>query len=164
MFVTGIMGMTKTNLNDQITKILELFEVQFNRVGFCPPHFMLINDTGQVAILEPSGFETEYDKDWAAWLTSRIATEWRSVAILFLNEAWVVKAKPGEAIDPDVRPSEHPDRMEVVNVSVETYSGNILYMWPIHREGGRAWLGERESFPNCTGRFADLLVSPAERN
>ena len=109
-------------------------------------------------------FETEDDQDWAAWLTSRIATECRSVAILFLNEAWVVKAKPGEAIDPDIPPSEHPDRIEVVNVIVETYFGNTLYMWPIHRQGSRASLGERESFPNCTGWFGDLLVNLTERN
>lgn len=87
------------------------------------------------------------------------------VGAVFVGEFWTSDRAPEDGA---VRPSEDPDRDEVVLVQTFTRSTGRTRWAPIVRTGGAradgpGKLGEWNILAYCGGRFADGLISPLEQ-
>jgi hypothetical protein len=87
-----------------------------------------------------------------------------SVGILFAHEAWMVTATPGESVDTSVAPSAHPQRQEVVLLSLQHQSGSAMWQAPVLRnmpDDGHPSLGAFTEIPlhgrKGEGQFWNLL-------
>ncbi len=94
----------------------------------------------------------------------QLAARSDSVGILFAHEAWLVTATPGGAIDLSVAPSAHPQRQEVVLLSLQHHGGSALWQAPILRnvpDDGHPSLGAFTEIPlhggKGEGQFWNLL-------
>lgn len=80
--------------------------------------------------------QSEQTKDFSALFARTIAQFIEATHSVFMTTAWMVQATKGEQLRGlDVPPSQHPDRIEVLQVVVETPNGAIAEMWRIQRDG-----------------------------
>jgi len=94
-----------------------------------------------------------------------------SVGILLAHEAWLILGTPNAPIDPSVAPSEHPDRQEVVLLTLQHHSGTALWQAPILRnspDDGHPALGAFQEIPlhglTGSGQLWNLLPQPFRYN
>jgi len=73
------------------------------------------------------------DKRYFIAAVKAAITTIKPVAVALLTEAWIVKRPVGSEIDRNIRPSEQPDREEVVMVQVETYKSAGMHIYDIIR-------------------------------
>ncbi|MCG3139118.1 MAG: hypothetical protein HJJLKODD_02996 [Phycisphaerae bacterium] len=155
--------LTATQLDRTIDNIVQSVVEQFQKLQSCHPHYFLVAYTGDAILYLPESLATEKLKDRTVRRVIEMARECSALAIVFATEAWMVQAKSGKRLDTSIQPSRHPDRVEILSVSVETFQGTTVHIWPILR-GKRVTLGTKQTFTQAKGRFCDLLVNPAERN
>lgn len=119
---------------------------------------------GNAAIL-PIGFfmETETSKELLAEVVLPVAIRKMEVQrLVFVTSAWAVSKEVGEM---DPRPSEDPDRYEIVIATEMTADGVVDDRWAyIDRDPfgvAPPQLGEFEQMPTAehSGRFVDPLVA-----
>jgi len=79
----------------------------------------------------------------------------RAAAVFISAEAWSAFERSGAP--PGPRPSDRPDRREVVLSQVETATFARTRVWPILRSGGSVRLGEMEEARPRGGRLTDVL-------
>lgn len=94
----------------------------------------------------------------------QLAAKSDSVGLLLAHEAWLVVTTPSASLDPSIMPSAHPDRQEVVLLTLQHHGGSALWQAPILRnmpDDGRPSLGPFEEIPlrgaSGTGQFWNLL-------
>lgn len=89
----------------------------------------------------------------------------KPVALAFLTEAWIVKRPVDSEIDNNIRPSQEPDKEEVVMVQIETYKNAAMYIYDIIRHtNGEISLeydedlgGDKLDKSKTQGTFSNLL-------
>lgn len=95
-------------------------------------------------------------------MVATLREEFRELGIerfAFMVEAWMVAAKPDADLSNLPRPSEHPDRQEVVHIlAMERGGGSRAVSIPILRKGRKASLGEATRSGDAGfGLFTTLL-------
>ena len=85
--------------------------------------------------------------------------------IAIVTEAWVRKVSKEEyeknsELHRAIPPSQSPDRIEIVLLSIETIYSQSLYIWDIIRDGDNIHIVRTDSFPmsgSADGRLTGLL-------
>jgi hypothetical protein len=125
---------------------------QFDHTGKMPTALICFSDSQTVNVL-PCLTDDEA-KDKFAELVTLLCTAVAAKAIAFVAESWTCK-------DFQARPSEHPDRQEVVMLSIEMRGHPAeVWMYPIIRSGTeKPKLGQPTfiSSAESGGRFTHLL-------
>lgn len=89
------------------------------------PQFILVDANGQGHALDPSdGMKPDMKHLVAQWITE-MAEEVNAVAIFFITEGWALKRSKEEGWQRDMSQhiSDHPDKIEVLMIQVETING-----------------------------------------
>ena len=89
----------------------------------------------------------------------------KPVAVALITEAWIVKRPLGSDINLNIRPSEQPDREEVVMVQIETYKSAGMHLYDIihHTNGEISLEYDKETSSDSIdksdtkGTFSNLL-------
>jgi hypothetical protein len=128
--------------------------------GSVPP--TVIADTpGGFVFCMPATLEDAAAKDRFAHLARLLAVAHGAFALATVAEAWVRVAKPGATIDTQIRPTDAPDRLEMVVVMLEDGDRHANRMLPIQRDAKEEFVGFGESrmveFGAAEGRFARLM-------
>lgn len=128
--------------------------------GSVPPTVIADTPEGFVFCM-PATLEDAAAKDRFAHLARLLALAHAANALATVAEAWVRVAKPGSSVDPEIRPSTAPDRLEMVVVMLEDGSRHANRMLPILRDKDGGFVGFGESrvveFGVAEGRFARLM-------
>jgi len=128
--------------------------------GSVPPTVIADTPEGFVFCM-PASLEDAAAKDRFAHLARLLAVAHGAFALATVAEAWVRVAKPGGPIDPNIRPTDAPDRREVVVVMLEDSDHHANRMLLIVRDdaGGFVRFGESRTveFAAAEGRFAQLM-------
>lgn len=107
-----------------------------------------------------SSMDSEEEKNEVSLLLQSTLAMTNADAIVFVSEAWMVRPSSKDPI-PSIMPSQHPDRYEVVMLSIEhRVVGAALYEAKIVRNGKKATLGEIGTFGfdgKSVGRFATFF-------
>ena len=83
-------------------------------------------------------------------------------AYIVIMKAWMVTGK-GKKIDPSIRPSQSPDRVNILMVSAITHKRKKMWSIPVENKHGRIEFGEEKVLDTKTkgestgGLFMDLL-------
>jgi len=84
-----------------------------------------------------------------------------ATAAVFIGEGWSTSAKKDQALDLSKRPSQCPDRQEVLMVMGETRYENCQKLLPIHRSESGKFMGfgdpHHVGTEKVKGRFAQFL-------
>lgn len=138
-----------------------------------PVLFLFKNDRVEPLAVALAVFDSPQGKDgfakWAADLSKQAGADW----LMFITEAWVVKAEKIEglpegeslkrATDEAYKHGEslesHPRREEIVHIMVQRAGDHALMMAPIIHENGKRRMGEIETIHQgeVKGRFSNLL-------
>jgi hypothetical protein len=111
----------------------------------------------------PAKMGTESDKDNFAKVVRLIAVGYKASAVAIIMESWIVVPKRrGQQLDMTVRPSESPDREEVVSIVAESSEGYATRFLFIQRDSFGKFCGFGTSLlpdlrEGIEGRFANLM-------
>jgi hypothetical protein len=128
-----------------------------------PTFFILVDRDGEwdrIALAVP--FFGDEVKDMVASALRYAAEQHDILMIVMVSEAWQMVVPNGMPL-PDVRPSQSPDRQEVLHLSFQSKCSRRLVTYAIERnESGIATLGERNEMDvdprdERLGRFDDLV-------
>jgi hypothetical protein len=117
-----------------------------------------------VAIPFGNGAFDDAGKDMFSGVLREAAKETEAVAVIVVTEAWsssLVADPSGPLLVP--RPSEDPNRREILNITVEHADGFVCCDAPIIRDGDAVRLGdftEDRDRGVSYGRFVNLLGKP----
>lgn len=103
--------------------------------------------------------EAGHEKDGLADIMMGMCMVHRAVGAVHANMSWMVSRSldEGPLKDDEPRPSEHPDRVEVVFLVHVTPDGSQAYRAEIFRADNKVSLGEWEDVQVRGGRFADAI-------
>ena len=112
--------------------------------------------------LVPHKYDSPALKDAVAMALRAIANATRAVTAVSVREAWVVTTTPDKnGKVPHITPSEHPDRQEMIMISVEKRGWTWMASIPITRINGvpdvSSDVPELVEWPEVKGRFTHLL-------
>jgi hypothetical protein len=131
----------------------------FNREKEMDTIFILVNDDFHVSL--PVIFNNTTEKDHASIRLRQLTAEAMPDYVIYVSEAWTVCV---EDEDKDIPPSEHPDRIEIVLVTIEFKTGEqFLCTANIKRDNDTVQLEEFQVKPNPrsnTGRFMNFYPTP----
>lgn len=145
------------SIHDKAKKIVE-------QTGGHPPILFLLRDSDAEAIDFSTYIE---DKDLMAVMIKAYQDQDDVDGSILLTEAWVLKIDTNseegkrleKSLEPQIMPSESPDREEVLFYMVETRGGDIAAQAPITREGKKTIVGDLQVInpegkdDRLTGRF-----------
>ena len=133
-------------------------------------HTLLIHGADGNAIYVPRNVDDEASKDLFVKRARLMCIANAADATVFVSEAWVRKAKDLNAgLDLNIRPSEAPDRQEMVILMGESRNGHCQKMLPIERSEDGKFIGFGEApemtFHEVQGRFAQFIppIAPDEQ-
>lgn len=115
----------------------------------CPVFSIFTEDHQHLIVQAP--YRNDEEKYASVHAVSDLARQNRAVLIAFTVEAWVA-TEPEGGYDPafSLRPSERPDRSEVVSVLLVDPDGPAwVYFFPITREGDKRTVGEPTRLDSC---------------
>ena len=143
----------------------EFAAFHFNEKGELAPMWLLDNGKDHIyCVLTP--FTGDDSKDNAVKVIKEIIKEKGIVRAAFMAEAWEVvvrKGQPEYDHPEDFRPSEHEDRREIIQLSVESKDGIMMGGYYILRpEHGKATLSPlkcEEMTNDYGGKFSGLFTS-----
>lgn len=164
---------------DIIDKLLEVGELHARKVllelkekELGPFYHLVAGETEEDAII-PCSFTNDFQKQLAFLAAQSIAKQIKAVAGMFVAESWVLVMKAEEAgtIDQMPRPSQHPDRIEVVMLVATTGREIRSRSLRIIRAGGKETgriidLISDETFSgeSISGRMIEGLIEPERLN
>ena len=166
-----------TTINDEdreaVKKLMEDAEIMahasMRQSGTISPTLFIHGAEGK-AVFSPDEFGDEVSKELFVQKARLVCVAHGANAAVFLTEAWVRRAKNlGDALDTSIRPSESPDREEMVVIMGETRQGHFQKMLPIERTADGRFMGFGASpelaFDNIQGRFAQFVppIVPDEK-
>jgi hypothetical protein len=126
--------MTKDEHIENLRVVQKMAREAFLKQGHHIPQIININKDGGWEIMVIADMENDEHKDMLAELMKQLV-EKGSQAVIFIGEAWTV-VQPNtdlkEALK--IRPSQHPDRIEVLMVQCSTSAGELITSAPIIRE------------------------------
>lgn len=164
------------NFSDDVTQIItESFKKD---KGVNPTVFalMLKNNTLGIGILAGLGqfFTSDQGKEMAARIIKEASKELKPVALAFASEAWISEKAFSDyqsVVDEDgnyregiIRPSEDPNRKEILMLNFETFDQECFHYFDIIRDGENVSLkksicseGWKPKKSEVKGRFMNLL-------
>ena len=134
--------------------------------GYLAPACMaLVQQEGKWGtILYPITMENEREKDFVSFVIHKLCEDFNVFGVVFVSEAWMLQCKDNKDMKKEIEKSgsigEHPDRIERLMISFESYSGNKMWTIDIERDEDNAWLGEENDMSNMQftkGRFTNFL-------
>jgi hypothetical protein len=128
--------------------------------GSVPP--TVIADTGEGYVFcMPTALADEAAKDRFAEVTRLFAIAQHARALVMIVEAWANLPDANGHLDTDTRPSQSPDRKEMVVMMLEDHSLNATSMLPILRDQGGRFTEFGDPGPllfgESVGRFSGLM-------
>jgi hypothetical protein len=154
---------TETQLDSLFARAAAHAEREMRTLGIAHPTFLATTPTGPF-FMSPSDLPDDESKDAFIDLIRLMCVAHSATAGVLALETWTLAAKPGQTLDPSVRPSLSPDRRELVVLlgesQLEPHRQQFL---PILRDnaGRFAGFGQTEALPPCPaeGRFSKLIPS-----
>lgn len=139
---------------------LKLIERIFNERKVVHPMVVIIKGNKRT-IIQPVEFHNDIHKDNLSQGVKDLVKKSNPDMVVYMAEAWAVFMPP-EEYNPKTtpRPSEHPDRAEIVVARIEFKTGEKYQCDArIIREHGKARLGRFKVLPggNDMGRFVDFF-------
>lgn len=129
------------------------------------------SQTGRPTALGTDPFCSPAAKSAFSIVIRQLAARSDSVGLLLAYEAWLVTGTPYTPVDTSIAPSAHPDRQEVVLLTLQHQGGSALWQAPILRnipDDGRPSLGAFVELPlqglTGAGQFWNLLPHPPQYN
>jgi hypothetical protein len=130
--------------------------------------FLTQNDKHEfVTVFAPQlgNIHSTQDKPYFVAAVKAAITTIKPVAVALITEAWIVKRPNLPNFDKNIRPSEEPDREEVVMVQIETFKSNAMYIYDIIRhtdntielEYDEEMSSDSIDKTNVDGTFSNLL-------
>jgi hypothetical protein len=107
------------DLHKTIEQFSGLVDELFNKIGYVQPTYFVYHNGDWQHVPTP----WEYPKEVVAMAMRKLLQTTRAEAYVFMDEAWVVEAKE---VNLDVAPSEHPDRREIVVITAEDETSQLL--------------------------------------
>ena len=159
------------DFKDQIHHMVkEMFE---SNGGINPVVFALCKPEKEgeqlvVTVLEGMAplFNSDINKEIAAGLIRKTMTKLKPLAIAFVTEAWVIVANKDELSNEEfekmksggIKPSEHPDRKEVLFITTETHNRENIMSWDITEENDKRVLS-KEPFSSEMGNWSEKKMT-----
>jgi len=142
---------TLTNAQQHIESLVQDLR---GEADFMP--FLITRRGGQEFYFGLAAMADETKNDIADLMGAAVTVTQPDEAV-FASVTWMVQAPKGT--NPEFRPSEHPDRKEVVMVLHVTRDGSCMYSAALHRRDNRVLLGawDRLGAEATGGRFADAI-------
>ena len=149
------------------TTLQQLFELardnaakMFNETGEVLPMWHAVCGNGEHALIAtPWGGDD--DKDKTIVMLRALFAEKQVKRYAFICEAWVAKLQGADLLEEGPRPSEHPNRREVLCIAVEDRSGKQLsgHYFILRPEQGKPTLSpfHLDEFDAVSGRMTGLL-------
>ena len=158
------MNTQSQTLDDLMAHAQHYAEFALRYGGQVPPTAMLVAPGGLVKCVT-GNLPTEPAKDHFASTVRTLAVAHDAKAVVMVLESWALSAPPGGTLNPDVRPSQAPDRQEVVALIGEAPGIQQATFLTILRtiSGTFAGFGEprMQHCDHAEGRFAQILpISP----
>jgi hypothetical protein len=159
------------NIHEQERKHLEDLMVDadlfakhsMNETGGVPPTLFIHGANGKT-LLSPDDFSGERAKDEFSETARLMCVAQDADATVFLSEAWMRQAVPGEEPDASKLPSQCPDRQEMLIMMGETRGCCQQRMLPMERSEDGKFLGfgqeQKMEADRVEGRLANFI--PAE--
>ena len=148
------------SLDDLLTHAEQYAGFNLRCRGVLPGTLFLVGPKGP-AVFMPSALTTEAAKDAFASDARLLSTAHGATAAVMALEAWARMAEPGVPLDPNQRPSQSPDRREVVTLVGETAGRYQVRVLPILRDAAGVFTGfgvaNVHRCDHIEGRFAQLL-------
>jgi hypothetical protein len=128
----------------------------FNNLGYLKPSYFICHQGEWQYLPEPSN----HPKELVMMAMRKLLRSSGAEAYVFMDEAWIVESKNQEALPLDIAPSEHPDRREVVVITAEDETGQLIARRNILRpDNGKPSLAPLEIYGEVTlkGRMTNLM-------
>lgn len=122
------------------------------------PQFIAENDKGEIEVYVVP-WQGDAEKDAALEFLRRQFAERNIKRYVLLSEAWMVKLPHGPFPPPNIRPSEQPDRQQVLMVTgVDPEAGEILSYTAEIIDGPPREVLPKQAMPmSMAGRMTELL-------
>jgi hypothetical protein len=154
---------------NRLARIIKFFQQaatdNFNRDGYLVPCVFGEPEAGTLVIAPIVGAGEFTSATAQAFMRTLILKGSPHAAVAV--ECWMVQRKVNETREWSGRLGQHPDRIEVVTISVNIRQGTVLSMAKIIREEGQPpRLGEWENSPltkECEGRLAAVFEQVARQ-
>ena len=154
--------------------------------GYVKPLALCFFDTG-VHVVMPESFDNGADKQRFVQSVRATTAAYDATHVVFLSEAWslATKIKEGQTAESAADETnawlkengsleKHPDRIEVIIVTCESYAGVTSAEYKISRVGGQPFITDTPEYPitftpreemraKLAGRFMNLLPPEAMR-
>lgn len=151
--------MTRDEAKKTIEKQASIVRMIFEKAGEVAPLFRYHGIQG-TRVIAPPDFDGDDAKDFVSAVVRNVLRRDRAEWVLHISEAWMLFL-PADAEIPDERPSEHPDRVEVVLYQLEDHeAGTVSASQRIIRSERKPYLDALNFDPETIvsmGRFVDLL-------
>lgn len=135
----------------------------FERDGELMGFIIWVSKDGDAMKTAPMIYEDDDEREIFVTSVKKMLIEDEAKWVATVSEAWtlVLKGKPPKMVESLPRPSEHPDRIEVVMVQLEYAGGAHYAQGLIKRDGDEVTLedfetGHTESLDNV-GRLSRML-------
>ncbi len=148
------------DLESLVAQAAHYAEWMMRTSGSVPPTLMAHTPEGFI-LFTPSRLDSEAAKDDFARTGRLIAIGYRAAAVVMILESWATfAARPGAPL-PKGRPSQSPDRKEIVAVMGESRDGRAQQFLFIQRDAAGKFTGFGTSllpqFDKLEGRFAGMI-------
>lgn len=145
---------------------------KFDDKGVVDPCIYGLSKEGEFIIFPILKMSNDADKDMISKIFREFARSKQLVGSVFVSEGWVTVRKviAGAPCDYDTygRPSEQPDKKEIVMLIFETYLGARQNFYEIKRDSFKPYLveimKETSGFKSAGGRFHNFLSKPYGSN
>jgi hypothetical protein len=140
-----------------VTQELGFIEKTFNQFNVLSPMVVFVKDNRRTIIA--AEFHNDAHKDMVSEGIKELVKRAEPDVVIYSAEAWMIVAKEyKEGVT--IRPSYHPDRIEIVTARIEFKTGEKYdCSAKILREKGKAWLDKFDINPDggmSMGRFVDF--------
>lgn len=134
-------------------------EFAMRRFGNVAPMMIGVTPKGPIHFA-PSSLENEKAKDDFANTARLVVTGYGATAAVMILESWMTLAGPDGEL-PKMRPSESPDRREIVMLAAESFGEHQTEILPIVRSDSGKFFGfgepDTHKLEQMQGRFAKLM-------
>jgi hypothetical protein len=144
------------SLRSQVESLIEEDKAQLQRTGGIAPVLIAETKEGLVEFMLP--FDKHERVHEAAHDHVTLMTSVDTTAYVVICDAWM-SAFPTDGPVPEVRPSEDPQRKEVISAYLETKDGAEAWIVPYERTPDGIEFGEIEHSTRAGGRWSGLLAA-----
>lgn len=139
------MSLPRTQLESKAQFLMEQAQKNLLNDGYLA-FAVLVQKGGSLVPIQVVSLETEAHKEHLGQLLRRIARD--CDAIFMICESWALLNPTGA----NVRPSEHPDRVEVITVTGQSSEGELILTSTLHRNAsGRPVTCDAATLTWCDG-------------